>query len=119
MGSAYVQYGPFTNNAAPYLSAAYNNALETFLLGLNSASYDSNITSDGSGNLSIVNTAHYEIGGFQVMWSPSSGDLLINVPNVGGSHKFRVQVGGVDQFSIDSSGNVKARGTITASTTVP
>ena len=116
---SYTQYGPWTNNAAPYLSAAFLNALETFLLSLNSASYDSNITSDGSGNLTIPNTAHYEIAGFQIMWSPSSGDLMINVPNVGGSHKMRFQVGGVDKMSLDSSGNLKTAGTMTASTTVP
>lgn len=114
---AYTQYGPFTNNAAPYLSAAFFNALETFLLTLNSASYDSNITSDGSGNISIPNTAHYEIAGFQIVWSPSSGDLFINCPNVGGGRKAYIQVGGVNKFSVDSSGNVRAAGTITASVT--
>lgn len=116
---AYTQYGPFVNNSAPYISAAFLNALETFLLTLNSASYDSNITSDGSGNLTIPNTAHFEIAGFQILWSPSSGDLMINVPNVGGSHKMRFQVGGVDKMSLDGSGNLRTAGTMTASTTVP
>lgn len=113
----YTKYGPFTDGSAPYLSAAYNNGLENFLVTVNSAATDSNITSDGSGNLNIPNTAYYKIGGFQIMNSPSNGDLIINVPNVGGSHKFYVQVGGVNKFSIDSSGNVRAAGTITASVT--
>ncbi len=112
---SYVQYGPFVDNSAPYLSAAFHNALETFLLSLNSASYDANITSDGSGNLSIVNTAHFEIAGFQILWSPSSGDLYINCPNVGGSHKTYFQVGGVSKMSLDSSGNLRSLGTMTAS----
>ncbi len=113
----YTKYGPFTDNAAPYLSAAYNNGLENFLVTLNSASYDSNITSDGSGNLTIVNTAHFQIGGFQVMWSPSSGDLYINVPNSGGGHKLYFQVGGTNKMSLDSSGNLRTAGSLTQNTT--
>jgi hypothetical protein len=119
MGSPYSNVGPFNNNAAPAISAAFLNALETFLDSLSSAAYDSNITSDQSGNLSIPTTATYKIASFNVISSPSGQDLIINTPNAGGNHKFRVQVGGVDVFSIDSSGNVKAKGTITASTTVP
>ena len=107
------------NGSPPALAAAFGNALETFLLSLSSASYDTNITSDQSGNLSIPNTAHFEIAGFQIVWSPSSQDLIINCPNVGGSHKMRFQVGGVDKMSLDSSGNLKTAGTMTASTTVP
>lgn len=119
MGSPYSIYGPFNNGSAPYISKAFLDGVENFLASLNSASYDSNITSDQSGNLTIPNTAHYEIAGFQIMWSPSSGDLMINVPNVGGSHKMRFQVGGVDKMSLDGSGNLRTAGTMTASTTVP
>lgn len=119
MSGGYIPYGPWNNAASPAISAAFLNALETWLQTLNAASYDSNITSDGTGNLSIANTGNYQIAGVSVLSSPSSHDLLINVPNLGGGHKFRVQVGGVDVFSIDGSGNVRAKGTITASTTVP
>ncbi len=117
MGTAYSPVGPWTNNAAPYLSAAMFNALETFLSSLNSATYDSNITSDQSGNLTIPSTGHYEIAGFQVLWSPSSADLYLNVPNSGGSRKLYIQVGGVNKASLDSSGNWRTAGTQTASVT--
>lgn len=119
MGSPYTQVGPFVNNSPPAISAAFLNALESFLLSLNSSTYDTNITSDQNGNLTIPNTAHFQIAGFQIVWSPSSGDLMINVPNVGGGHKMRFLVGGVDKMSLDSSGNLKTAGTMTASTTVP
>jgi len=53
MAVPYTQYGPFTDNAAPGISSAFLNALETFLVGENSASYDANVSSDGSGNVSM------------------------------------------------------------------
>jgi len=53
MPSPYTQYGPFTDAAAPGISAAFLNALETFLVGENSASYDANVSADGSGNVSM------------------------------------------------------------------
>lgn len=51
MTGAYQQYGPFANNSAPGISASFLNALETFLLAINAAAYDSNVTSDGNGNV--------------------------------------------------------------------
>lgn len=115
MGSPYVQQGPFINNAPPAISAAVLNALETFLLSLNSSTYDTNITSDQLGNLTIPNTAHYQIAGFQIMWSPSSQDLILNAPNSGGSHKVVFEVGGTIVATIDSSGNMVLKGTLTQS----
>jgi hypothetical protein len=117
MSGAYVVYGPFNNGGAPFVSKAFLDGVENFLVTLNSASYDSNITSDGSGNLTIPNTAHYEIAGFQIVWSPSSGDLYINCPNVGGSHKLFCQVGGVNKMSLDSSGNMRIAGSLTQNVT--
>lgn len=114
--SGYTQVGPFNNNAPPAISKAFLDALETFLLSLNSASYDSNITSDGSGNITIPATAHYEIAGFQVLYSDTH-ILTLNCPNVGGGHKLYLAVGGVNQFSVDSSGNVRIAGSLTQNTT--
>lgn len=75
------------------------------------------ITSNGSGSLSIPAAAFYMIGAFDVMWSPSTQDLYINCPNVGGGRKMYFQVGGVNKMSIDTSGNVRAAGTVTPSVT--
>lgn len=53
MTGAYTQYGPFTDNSAPGISASFLNPLETFLLAINSAGYDSFVSSDGSGNVTL------------------------------------------------------------------
>jgi hypothetical protein len=109
----YTPTGPWTNGSSPGISAAFLNALEQWL----AYAADSNITSDGSGNLSIVNTGHFRIGAFNVLWSPSSGDLFINCPNAGGSHKLYLQVGGSNVFSVDISGNVRTLGSLTQNVT--
>lgn len=84
--------------------------METFLVSINSAATDANVSSDGNGNLSIVNTGHYEIAGFQVMWSPSSQDLYINAPNSGGGHTIHLQVGGNDMATLSSTGVLSLTG---------
>ena len=116
MGSPYSPTGPFVSNAPPAFSPAVANNIENFLAALSSASYDTNITSDQSGNISIPATAHYEIAGFQILYSDTH-ILTLNCPNVGGGHKLYLAVGGVNQFSIDRSGNVRIAGTLTQSVT--
>lgn len=58
---SYVQFGPWDDGGAPGISAEFLNPLETFLLSLNSASYDSHISANGSGVMTttgqIVNGA--------------------------------------------------------------
>ena len=54
MPGAYLNTGPFTSNAAPGISAAFLNNIETFLDALNSASYDTHVSSDGSGNVTVT-----------------------------------------------------------------
>ena len=103
---AYSKFGPFTNGQPPGISSGFLNGVETFLASVTSAATDSNITSDGNGNLTIPNTAHYEIAGFQVLWSPSSQDLFLNAPNSGGGHFIHFQVGGNDMVQLDSAGTL-------------
>src|SRR5258708_6931061 len=50
----YANTGPFTNNATPGISATFLNNIENFLDSITSAPYDSHITADGSGNLTVV-----------------------------------------------------------------
>jgi hypothetical protein len=50
----YVQYGPWEDGGSPGISAEFLAPLEDFLLSINSAAYDSHVSSDGSGKLSIV-----------------------------------------------------------------
>ena len=50
--SGYSKTGPFVNNANPAINATFFNAVENFLVTLNSASTDSNLSSSG-GNLSM------------------------------------------------------------------
>jgi len=52
--SGYVQFGPWGDGSAPGISAEFLNPLETFLLSLNSASYDSDISANGSGVATLV-----------------------------------------------------------------
>lgn len=54
MSGNYVQFGPFGDGGAPGISAEFLNPLETFLLSINSASYDSHISADGSGKLTLI-----------------------------------------------------------------
>jgi hypothetical protein len=49
----YTRYGPFTNGGPPGISAAFLNGLESFLLTINTAATDSQISSDGAGTLMI------------------------------------------------------------------
>jgi len=51
---AYSNTGPFTTNAAPGISATFLNNIENFLDSIMSASYDSHVSSDGSGNVTVV-----------------------------------------------------------------
>lgn len=78
---------------------------------------DSKVTTDGSSGLSIDKSYAYQIGAFTVISSPNLTDLFINVPNSGGGHKIFIQVGGVNVMSIDASGNMRVKGTITPSVT--
>lgn len=51
---SYVQFGPFVDGGSPGVSAEFLNPLETFLLSLNSASYDSHISSNGAGIVTLL-----------------------------------------------------------------
>ena len=129
MGAPYTQYGPFTNGSAtPGISATFLNNLETFLLELGSAAYDNNITSDGSGDITSIGTITFHSAAKQVIYRSVGGgsvlidvhddkNFIINVPNVGGSGKLFIQVGGVNKASIDGSGNMILAGTLTQSGT--
>lgn len=122
---AYTQYGPFTNGSAPGISQAFLNALETFLLGLSSASYDSNITSDGTGNITAVGTIQFLSGketlkshtGIVVVDFSGNTDLSLNAPNSGGSHHVYIKIGGTNMMRFDSNGNATMLGTLTQSGT--
>ena len=119
--SGYVQYGPFSNSNAPYISQAFLNPLETFLLSINSAAYDANITSDGSGNVTAIGTIKFLASKAKLMINNGSAfvdasggtDLLLNAPNTGGGHKIKLQVGGVSVLSSDSTGNFQMLGALT------
>lgn len=45
--ASYTEYGPFTNGAAPGINQTFLNALETFLLAINTLATDPNITASG------------------------------------------------------------------------
>ena len=119
---AYSQYGPFTNGSAPGISAAFLNALETFLLLVNSAAIDANITADGSGNITAIgqieflpSQAKLKISsGTSILDATGATDLILNAPNTGGGHKMKFQVGGTTVVSIDSSGNILYKGSAPA-----
>src|SRR5690242_17154176 len=51
---SYTPFGPWTNGSSPGISAAFLNALEAFLVLINSAATDGNISA-ASGVLSAVN----------------------------------------------------------------
>jgi hypothetical protein len=51
---SYTAYGPFNNGSAPGISSAFLNALEAYLTTINNAATDANISSDGSGDLTIA-----------------------------------------------------------------
>lgn len=109
----YVQYGPFVNSTAPGISAAFLNALETFLLSVNAVAYDANITSDGAGHVNFTGGGKISQGGRSIVDASAGTDLTLNAPNTGGSHKIFGQVGGTNVFSVDSSGNMILKGSLT------
>jgi hypothetical protein len=94
---------------------------------LNSASYDSHITADGSGNITAIGSIQFLPS--QALMKISSGttifdasaatDLILNAPNTGGGHKFKIQVGGVTVVSVDSSGNILYKGSAPAQNSNP
>lgn len=120
---AYTPYGPFTNNAAPYISQAFLNPLETFLAALSSASYDANITSDGSGNITAVGTIQFLSGketlkthtGIVFVDASGNSDLSLNAPNVGSNRHVYIKIGGVNIGRFDASGHLELLGTLTQS----
>jgi hypothetical protein len=121
---AYTQYGSFTNGSSPGINATFLNNLETFLLSLNSLSYDSLVTAS-SGNITAVGTIQFTSGnekifshtGSAILDASGNTDLKLNAPNTGGSHKIYLQVGGVNVFSVDSSGVGRLLSTLSQSTT--
>lgn len=121
----YTAYGPFTNGSSPYISQAFLNALETYLLTISSAASDANITSDGSGNITAIGTIQFLSGaeklkshtGIVILDASGNTDLLLNAPNAGGGHKLKLQVGGTVVMSINQSGNAVFLGTVTPSGT--
>jgi hypothetical protein len=124
---AYTQFGPFSNGGAPGLSASFFNPLETFLLSLNTASYDSHISSDGNGNITALGTIQFSASSAQlkisnggsILDATGATDLILNAPNTGGGHKLKWQVGGVTVASIDSSGNILYKGAAPAQNNNP
>lgn len=66
---SYVRYGPFVDGTTPSVDATFLNGVETFLLSINSAAIDSNVGSDGSGNVTATSiklgsgSGTYKIGG--------------------------------------------------------
>ncbi|SRR6266487_336304 len=50
----YTAFGTWSNGGAPGISSAFLNALESFLVLINSAATDANVSSDGSGNQTLV-----------------------------------------------------------------
>lgn len=54
MPNTYTQYGPWTNNGSPGIASAFLNALEAFLLTINTAANDASISSDGAGNETLA-----------------------------------------------------------------
>ena len=111
---SYTQYGPFTNGTSPGISATFLNNVETFLLSLNSASYDANITSDGSGNITAIGTIKFNGSNAKLMIASGSSildatlgtNLILNAPNTGGGHKVYLQVGGNSVMSVDANGTI-------------
>ena len=69
--SGYVQYGPFVDGSSPGISSAFLNPIETFLLSINSAAYDSHISANGSGVLTLVGM----ILNGAAQWNPSASTL--------------------------------------------
>jgi len=51
---AYSNTGPFVNNTTPGISATFLNNIENFLDSINSSAYDTHVSSDGSGNVTIA-----------------------------------------------------------------
>src|SRR5437899_5709471 len=94
--NTYTKTGPFTNGAAPGISAAFLNAMETFQFA---GWFDSLITSDGSGGLAAVkqtltgptnnNMAGVSVNGqtsgsatmYQYMQGSASKKTIINLAN--------------------------------------
>jgi len=94
------------------------------LASLNSASYDSHITSDGSGNITAIGTITFSAssakliqGGITILDASGGTDLTLNSPNVGGSHHIFLEIGGVKMMRFDSNGNATMLGTLTQSGT--
>lgn len=72
------------------------------------------IVSDGGGNITSVGTIQFSSGneklfthtGVPILDASGNTDLILNAPNLNGGHKFKIQVGGVTVWSVDSLGNV-------------
>lgn len=88
---SYTQFGPFVDGGSPGVSAEFLNPLETFLLSLNSASYDSHITANGSGIMTLlgliangamqpnpsVTTTNGNTAGTVKVWQPFTGTFKL------------------------------------------
>lgn len=80
---SYVQYGPFDDGGAPGISSSFLNPLETFLLSLNSAAHDPNISSNGSGNMTATSyaTANGTVHGTSFLATPYAVASNISMTN--------------------------------------
>lgn len=64
------------------------------------------------GNDQITTDNIYSSSGPNILTTDGS-ELTINVPNLGGSHKFHLTIGGTHVLTVDGSGNVVIKGTLT------
>ena len=120
--ATYSNTGPWTNNALPSISATFLNNIESFLDQIvSNLVADSNIGSDGAGNITSLGNITFTSGKAKVFSSSgvwivdASGgtDLLLNAPNAGGNHKCVLLVGGVRVLSVNSAGATTIKGTLT------
>lgn len=83
---------------------------------------DSNIGSDGTGNITALGNLTFTSGkakifsssGISIIDASAGTDLLLSAPNAGGGHKCVLLVGGTRVLSVDVNGNTTIRGALTS-----
>jgi hypothetical protein len=123
---AYSPTGPFTNNTVPPgISATFLNNVENFLVTVNSAATDSNITSGGSGNLATTGTI--QMANNKAFQSKDSGGTVRTLLIEDGSNQVKIGAGNANNIilmdkagaalvTVSGSGLVVNTGTLTAPT---
>lgn len=84
---AYIKTGPFANGGAPGINGAFLNSIENFLVLVNSAAIDSNITSNGAGIESMIAanlnptaiTTNGATSGAMSLYQPLRGTLKVAI----------------------------------------